>query len=69
MNRLVGKFLCLIGKHDEDTDCNGYSGDEWTTCHRCLKYFKGTLKVWDGHIRRMRHATDEEETEFMGGSK
>lgn len=60
-----GKVLCLTGHHNLDSNCNGWTGDEWVCCTRCLRAVEGTLKVWDGILRQMRYATQQEWSRFL----
>ena len=60
---LLRRLFCLMGWHCLDTDCDGYTGKEWTTCHDCFGYF-GDLQIWDNKLGQRRPATKGDEREF-----
>jgi hypothetical protein len=47
-----GWCLCFVGLHELDGDCNGWTGDEWITCRRCMRIKLGTLYIWDNKLRK-----------------
>jgi len=47
-------IICLFKHHEWDTNCDGYSGDEWTECRRCGIEKAGSHMEWDSKARAMR---------------
>ena len=57
---IKARLKCLLGKHDWNGDCNGWTGDEWVVCMVCGKIIGGSLYLWDTKMGILKRPTKDE---------